>query len=122
MIVNFLSRIGQIWLKQPINRLTQISLVLVISQITLIVFYFDKLPNQVPLFYSLPWGVKQLAPPEYLFLLPGISSLFLILNLSLTAIAKNESQDFFALIMGWGNLIISLTSLITLSEIIFLIS
>jgi hypothetical protein len=41
-----------------------------------------NLPPQLPLYYSRPWGEKQLATPKELLLLPFLCFLVTILNLA----------------------------------------
>ncbi|MFH1840889.1 MAG: hypothetical protein ABH807_01920 [Candidatus Shapirobacteria bacterium] len=41
-----------------------------------------KLPPQLPLYYSRPWGEKQLAAPQELLLLPLLCFLVTLLNLT----------------------------------------
>lgn len=45
----------------------------VLSQVSLLLVSWGKLPPQVPLFYSRPWGEDMLAAPSLLFLLPAIA-------------------------------------------------
>ena len=42
-----------------------------------------NLPSQVPLFYSLPWGEAQLGSKPQLLLLPSISLLICLVNLTI---------------------------------------
>ena len=72
-----LSELGNFWQKTTSRRLFLLALGLIIFQSLLIIFYFDSLPPQLPLFYSLPWGQSQLVSPQYLYLLP-LSSLIIL--------------------------------------------
>lgn len=68
-----------ILLKDDFSRNLLISTIILLSLTLFILgFFFSKLPPQVPLFYSLPWGEEQLAPPYYFFLLPGITILTIL--------------------------------------------
>lgn len=55
--------------------------ILWLSSLSLILFLRFKLPPQVPLFYSRPWGEEQLTSPHSLFLLPGVIFVILLINL-----------------------------------------
>lgn len=57
-----------------------ISFLSLLSQVSLILVSWGKLPPQVPLFYSRPWGEPLLSPPAGLFLLPLILLFILIIN------------------------------------------
>lgn len=50
----------------------------------LIYLYYNILPTQVPLYYFLSWGEKQLAQKIILYIVPTISSIFFFLNLFLS--------------------------------------
>ncbi|HUW21243.1 MAG TPA: hypothetical protein VMW41_01110 [Candidatus Bathyarchaeia archaeon] len=56
------------------------SLCLIILTSLLIFYSWNRLPPQIPLFYSRPWGEKQLASPLELWLLPAFSFGILTLN------------------------------------------
>lgn len=43
-----------------------------------------EIPPEVPLWYTKAWGEAQLAPGNYLWLLPGIATMVLIVNLLLS--------------------------------------
>jgi len=44
---------------------------------------YNKLPPQVPIFYSRLWGEQQLADTYYIFLIPLLLNIFFFLNLYL---------------------------------------
>jgi hypothetical protein len=52
-----------------------------IAQLGLILFFWKKLPPEVPLFYSRPWGKEQLVNPRFLFLLPGLTLVIFLIFL-----------------------------------------
>jgi hypothetical protein len=45
---------------------------------------YDQLPNQIPFFFSLPWGDTQLANKNQFFILPSLIVLTALVNLTLT--------------------------------------
>ena len=47
------------------------------------VLNYPSLPTQLPLFYSLPWGEAQLGSKPQLLLLPSISLLICLVNLTI---------------------------------------
>lgn len=63
---------------------TSASILLSLSLMILFLFYLDQLPNQIPLFFSLPWGETQLASKTQFIILPSIILLIALINLSLT--------------------------------------
>lgn len=48
------------------------------------------MPNVVPLFYSLPWGESRLTQKYFLFLLPAISGVFILVNLIIARVIRRE--------------------------------
>ncbi len=44
---------------------------------------FNQLPQNVPLFYSLPWGSGQLASKQQLLILPSIMVLVALINVAI---------------------------------------
>lgn len=86
----------------------------------LILLFLKRLPPQVPLYYSLPWGDEQLASPLLFFLLPLGCLLFGFLNLFL-AIISFGSHPLAARILVWFNVIFTLLATFTLFRIIMLV-
>lgn len=81
-------------------------------------FKFPKLPPQVPLFYTKPWGESQLAAP-YLLLLPiVISAAFLLVN----TILSEKVSPFTKRILVEGAVLVCVLSSITVVSIVFLIA
>lgn len=52
----------------------------ILLQAALILINWKKLPPELPLFYSQPWGEKMLARPLFLLILPVIVFVFTALN------------------------------------------
>lgn len=67
------------------------ALLLMIVMVGIIVILSSRLPSSVPLYFTLPWGEARLAPKFMLFVLPGISLIFLIFNLVLSRISRKLS-------------------------------
>lgn len=79
-----------------------ISFVLIIAQAVFLVFFLKNLPPEIPLFYSLTWGAKQLASSRQLFLLPILCLLIFLIN------------ALFLLLTGKDKVIIYLLTISTL--------
>ncbi len=80
-----------------------------------------KLPPDVPLFYSLPWGKEQLAKSTYLFILPFSSLIVGLINFSLAAFLTRKEEYLAVKILVWLATIFVVLALFTLVKIIFLI-
>lgn len=81
--------------------------------------YFSKLPPQVPLYYTKPWGEAQLVQPIFLLLPILMSLVFLTVNAILASRSDNYQFAKKALVIGAS--ISSLLASITVIRIIFLI-
>ncbi len=98
----------------------QTSLLLTAVQLLVWVLFAKKLPPQLPLFYSLPWGEKQLAASTQLLFLPMISIAVIVGNFILASfMTAKEKLAGQLLVVGGG--IFSFLCLFTLVKIINLI-
>lgn len=95
---------------------------LIIFQVIIIMFKRSLLPDRVPLFYSRPWGAEQLAPRNYLFLLPVISLLILLLVLIAGHWLFQDKEKIVGKISEGFSLLFSLLATITIFKIVFLIT
>jgi len=97
-----------------------------LTQLGLILFFWKKIPPEVPLFYSRPWGKEQLANPLFLFLLPGLTLVVFLVNFAFLTLVKTrlEKKDtsLFIKIIETTNFAFSLFCLITLVKIILLVT
>lgn len=94
------------------------TLFFIITSFFLLILFWGKLPPQVPLFYSRPWGEEQLGKPLELLILPGTSFLF---YLGAALICKFYSLEKLLLrIINTGVALFSFLSFLTLLKIITL--
>lgn len=119
-IVFFLSRIGKLWQEKTNQQVIRYVIIIIVFEIGYLVFRFNSLPPQVPLFFSLPWGEKQLASASSLFVLPGFTILVTFFNYFIAALIP-QSQFFFRRLLIIFSLIFSLITAISLIQITRLI-
>ena len=119
--LNKISLLGQLWQNKPITKIFRWNVIIIIFQLIFLVSKFNDLPQQVPLFYSRPWGEARLATTTTLFLLPGFSIIILLLNHILAAIFLKSITLFTYLSVTFSLLFCSF-SLISIIKIIYLIS
>lgn len=84
-----------------IRRLYLISLILGIFLLVLVGLLWKRLPPELPLFYSLPWGESQIVNKPLLLLPPAIILLFNSLGIILT---RFFLKDSLSLKMLWGGI------------------
>lgn len=80
----------EVWQDKTTNWALNLALVAIISSVIFLGLSWPKLPPQVPLFYSLPWGKEQLAPPVLLWFLPASSSVLVVINLFLVGLFSSD--------------------------------
>ncbi len=99
----------------------QLSLAWLAIQLLLLAFFWRKLPSQVPLFYSRPWGTEQLVRPGGLLILPALSFLVMLINAVAVSLISGEEKLINQLLIIFTT-IFSFLCLITLFKIITLIT
>ena len=120
-IKNNLGKLGLFWQQKINSQLLRFNLLLIGLQLALLLYKFNQLPPEVPLFYSLPLGEDQLASTSQLFFIPIFSiTIGLINNLCAALFVPHKSLLSRSLILL--SLIYSFLSLVTLYQIISLIS
>jgi hypothetical protein len=82
--------------------------------------FFWRLPEQIPLFYSLPYGYSQLADKVYLWLLPTLSFLFW-LGLSIIMVWLIEKDVVLVRMLAWFSSLISFLLLAGLVHVLVII-
>ncbi len=82
---------------------------------------YGKLPPQIPLFYSRPWGEDQLADVWMIFLLPVIMNMFYVLNHFLYSKYFNPN-NFIKKVMFYSDIFIIVSIIGIFLKILFLIS
>lgn len=87
---------------------------------SLILVSWGKLPPEVPLFYSRPWGEPILAKPLFLWILPTISLGVLLVNFALNNLVRDE-QKFLSKVLVVFALLVSILATYTGTKIISLL-
>lgn len=77
------------------------------------------LPQKLPLFYSLPWGNKQLVDKQQLLIIPAIMVGITFINLIISW-QLHPSQTFFKKTLIYSSIVISIICLVTFLKIIFI--
>ena len=99
----------------------RMTVVLILASLAVLLISYNSLPAQVPLWYSKPWGTDRLAEPLWLFLLPGASCIWHIIN-SFLSIHITKEHLVFSQILFLSSLLGRIFSFVTLTMIIWVIS
>lgn len=87
-----------------------------LASLSVLIFFYFRLPPQVPLFYSLPWGEDQLAPSSLIFAIPG--SVFLIILINLLAASFFPEEKLLLRTLGLASAVCAFLGLFALIKII----
>lgn len=85
----------------------------------IILFFFRFLPERLPLFYSLPWGDRELATHQQFFIIPAATTLIALANLVISW-QLHYLQSFFKKILLVSSLITTLILIITFIKIVLI--
>lgn len=92
----------------------------ILSQASLLLVSWGKLPPEVPLFYSRPWGEQILAAPVFLFLIPAVALLALVVN-SLLANLLTGDDIFLRRVLVTFSVLVAVTTLYGTVKIVSLL-
>ncbi len=98
----------------------RLSLFLTALNLILVAIFFRKLPPEIPLFYSRPWGESQLVTKNQFLILPLGGLLILIINLRLASFLFSR-ELILAKIITWTTTVISLLISISLIKTFLII-
>lgn len=86
-----------------------------------LVWFWEKLPPEIPLLYSRPWGEEQLVRQPFILLLPGLSTFFSLINLRLASFFFAQ-EKFLSQLIVWLNTVVTLLAATTLLRILLIIT
>jgi hypothetical protein len=115
-----IARLGQFWQQNFNSKFFRWNLIFIVIQLAVLIWQFGNLPQQVPLYYSLPWGELQLASASTLFIIPTLSIVLFLVN-HLFAIGFSQKDILLSNMLIFTSLIVSFFFLVTLLKIIYLV-
>lgn len=120
-LLSKISTLGSFWQEKVNHHFVRWNFSFIILQLVFIIFKFNDLPQQIPLYYSLPWGEGQLASAASIFILPTFSIVILLFN-NLIATGFLKTIPLFSRLLTIFSLVFSFFSLISIIKIITTIS
>lgn len=87
----------------------------------ILAIFWSRLPPQIPLLYSVPWGSQQLVGKNLIWILTGFLSLTAIINLKIISFFTKK-ELFLSFFLAWVNTIVIIFVLITLIRIILIVT
>lgn len=117
-VVDYWKSISGNWVVSVVNKFV---LILFILSAGLLAIRFIYLPDQIPLWYSKPWGEEQFAHPIWLLLFP--TTILVVYGFNIFIGARFSSKHLiFTQFLFATSLIVAILSLVNLAKILFLIT
>lgn len=116
----FLSTLGKFWQNKTYSLFFRWNIFIISLQFTYLFWMFPKLPDQIPLYFSEPWGESWIASTSLIFILPSFSIIVIFLN-SLIAMSIHHQWPLLAKLLMSFSLIFAILSSVSLYQIINLV-
>lgn len=107
--------------KNPVNSILFLNLSLIVIDLLLIVIFYNSLPENIPLFFSEPWGKDQMTNKYLIFINPLLLIFFLIISVVLRKLLNKNGSVFLEITPFVFSLISSAVLIISLIRIIMLV-
>lgn len=108
-------------ISQPIVKIIFFSTIIInVLGLVFIVIIFNQLPQQIPLYYSRPWGEDQITAPIFIFILP-LGSLLFHLATCVLIIAETHRYRVYAQLLLAFSFVVAILSSFTIYNIVRLI-
>jgi len=120
VVSSFFGNLGKFWQTTLNSRLLRFNIILFITQLTIIIWFYRELPPEIPLFFSRPWGSAWLTSTSSIFILPLLSLVTLLLNYFL-ALYYHQKKLILSQLLVIFSLIITLFSTVSVLKIISLV-
>ena len=91
----------KIWQDRSCSLGLNILIVLIVFSVANVAIMMRKLPPQIPLWLSRPWGESQLAAPYWLWLLPGWGAIWTLMGVVVAGRIVSEDK-LLARMLVWG--------------------
>lgn len=116
----FLSLLGKFWQNKTYSLFFRYNIFLISLQFAYLFWMYPKLPNQIPLYLSQPWGESWLAPVSLIFILPSFSLIVIFLNSSIAMLIHHQWSLLAKLLLAFS-LVFTIMSSVSLYQIINLV-
>lgn len=105
-----------VWTNPLLKRAVQLSIVLLIVLSSETVFIYYNVPPQIPLWYSRPWGIEQLAPKSFLLFLAFCGITIALLH-SVTASYFLKTDRLSAYLILWTGIVLLFLLLLSIATV-----
>lgn len=115
-----MSSLGKFWQNRAYSLFFRWNIFLISLQFVYLFWYYPSLPQEIPLYFSQPWGESWLTPVPFIFLLPSFSLIILLVNSSI-ALLIHRLQPLLAELLLAFSLIFVILASVSLFQIINLV-
>lgn len=116
----FLSSLGKFWQNRTYSLFFRWNILLVVFQFAYLSWYYPNLPEQLPLFFSQPWGDAWLVSTPVIFLLPIFSLTVVLINSTIAMLVHRNWSLLSKLLLAFS-LVFALLTSVSLFQIINLV-
>ena len=99
----------------------RLSFLLIVVLTGVIVAFYWRLPPEIPLFYSRPWGMEQLAPSYFLVVVFAMLSMILVVNTILASFSFSRER-VLSRMFAWITLLVSFLVTYSVLRIVLLVT
>ena len=117
---SFFGNLGKFWESKINSRILRLNILIFLFEIVAIVWFFNRLPPEIPIFFSRPWGSAWLSGTSSIFILPLFAFLAALINYFL-AIYYHQKKTILSELLVIFSFIVSLFSAVSLIKIISLV-
>jgi hypothetical protein len=117
---SFFGNLGKFWQTTLNSRLLRFTILLFVIQVILIIWFYNQLPPEIPIFFSRPWGASWLSSTSSIFILPLFSLIVFLINY-LLALYFHQKKLLISQLLVIFTFIVSLFSTVSLIKIISLV-
>lgn len=115
-----MSSLGKFWQNKVYSLFFRWNIFIVSLQFVLLFWQYSNLPEQIPLYFSEPWGESWLVSTPFIFLLPSFSLIVLLLNSTIALLIHRQWPLLARLLLAFS-LVFSILSGISLYQVINLV-
>jgi uncharacterized membrane protein len=120
VVSSFFGSLGKFWQTTLNSRFMRFTVILFIAQLVIIIWFYNQLPPEIPLFFSRPWGEAWISSTSSIFILPLFSLGSFLINYFL-ALYFHQKKLILSQLLVIFAFIISLFSTISVIKIISLV-
>ncbi len=110
-----------LWKDRVIGLALRLNLILIFVFAGILIFFYWRLPPEIPLFYSRPWGGEQLASTFFLLALFALLLMMMVVNTVFSSVIFKK-ELLLTQIISWTSVIVGFLIVFTVLRIVLLVT